>query len=55
MEEVFIPIDGSAKPVGRMREAEEMRDGLIGKDDLHVGGDVWRGAEEGLEEHDKGR
>lgn len=28
---------------------QDILDGLIGKDDLHVGTNVWRGAEQGLE------
>jgi len=43
--EVAFPTDGTQTEV---TEDETQDDGLIGEDDLHVGGDVWRGAEKGL-------
>jgi hypothetical protein len=53
-DEPFLLKDGLAMPIRRMRTAEQMQDGLIGEDDLHVGADVWRGAEEGLVKESNG-
>lgn len=50
-EEVVFPADGTQTEV---TEDETPDDGLIGDDDLHVGGDVWRGAEKGLVQADYG-
>jgi len=50
-EEVPVPRDDT--PTAPTEE-ESVDDGLIGDNDLHVGGDVWRGAEEGLVKADHG-